>query len=131
MLGLLGFAGQIAVFVLAPVGGVIADRMNRHRVLVTTQTIMMALAAALAALTLSGQVRVWHLFVLASLLGIANAFDIPVRQAFVVEMVEREDLMNAIALNSSMVNSARIAGPAVAGVVVATVGEGWRSSSTP
>jgi MFS family permease len=125
LLGLLGFAGQIPVFVLAPLGGVIADHVNRHRVLVTTQSIMMALAAALAALTLSGNVRVWHLFVLASLLGIANAFDIPARQAFVIEMVEREDLMNAIALNSSMVNGARVIGPAIAGVVVAAVGEGW------
>lgn len=125
LLGLLGFAGQIPVFVLAPLGGVIADRLNRHRVLVTTQAIMMALAAALATLTLSGNVQVWHLFVLASLLGIANAFDIPARQAFVIEMVEREDLMNAIALNSSMVNGARVVGPAIAGVVVATVGEGW------
>jgi MFS family permease len=125
LLGLLGFAGQIPVFVLAPLGGVIADRVDRHRVLVTTQTIMMALAAALAALTLTGSVRVGHLFVLASLLGIANAFDIPARQAFVIEMVEREDLMNAIALNSSMVNGARVVGPAVAGVVVAAVGEGW------
>jgi MFS family permease len=125
LLGLLGFAGQIPVFVLAPLGGVIADRVSRHRVLVTTQTTMMALAAALAVLTLSGRVQVWHLFVLASLLGIANAFDIPTRQAFVIEMVEREDLMNAIALNSSMVNGARVVGPAVAGVVVAAVGEGW------
>ncbi len=125
LLGLLGFAGQIPVFVLAPLGGVIADRVSRHRVLVTTQTTMMALAAALAGLTLSGHVRVWHLFALASLLGVANAFDIPARQAFVIEMVEREDLMNAIALNSSMVNGARVVGPAVAGVVVAAVGEGW------
>ena len=125
LLGLLGFAGQIPVFVLAPLGGVIADRVSRHRVLVTTQTTMMALAAALAGLTLSGHVQVWHLFALASLLGVVNAFDIPARQAFVIEMVEREDLMNAIALNSSMVNGARIVGPAVAGVVVAAVGEGW------
>jgi len=125
LLGLLGFAGQIPVFVLAPLGGVIADRVSRHRVLVTTQTTMMALAAALSALTLSGRVQVWHLFALASLLGIANAFDIPTRQAFVIEMVQREDLMNAIALNSSMVNGARVVGPAVAGVVVAAVGEGW------
>ena len=125
LLGLLGFAGQIPVFVLAPLGGVIADRVSRHRVLVTTQTTMMALAAALSVLTLSGRVQVWHLFALASLLGIANAFDIPTRQAFVIEMVQREDLMNAIALNSSMVNGARVVGPAVAGVVVAAVGEGW------
>ena len=125
LLGLLGFAGQIPVFVLAPLGGVVADRASRHRVLVTTQSTMMALAATLAALTLSGNIRVSHLFVLATLLGLVNAFDIPARQAFVIEMVERDDLMNAIALNSSMVNGARIVGPAVAGVVVAAVGEGW------
>lgn len=125
LLGLLGFAGQIPVFVLAPLGGVIADRYNRHRILIATQSIMMALAIMLAVLTLGGQVRVWHLFVLASILGVTNAFDIPTRQAFVIEMVERDDLMNAIALNSSMVNGARIVGPAIAGVVVAGVGEGW------
>src|ERR1051326_4450225 len=85
----------------------------------------MALAFVLAALTLTGIVRVWHLFVLSALLGLVNAFDIPARQAFMVEMVGREDLMNGIALNSSMVNGARVIGPAVAGAVVAAVGEGW------
>ena len=124
-LGLIGFAGQIPVFVLAPLGGVIADRVNRHRVLIATQTSMMVLALMLSALTLSGRVAVWEVFTLAALLGVANAFDIPARQAFVAEMVEREDLANAIALNSSMVNGARIVGPAIAGLVVAAVGEGW------
>jgi MFS family permease len=125
LLGLIGFAGQIPIFVLAPFGGVIADRMNRHRILIATQTSMMVLAFVLAALTLDGAVRVWHIFVLASLLGIANAFDIPARQAFLVEMVGREDIVNAIALSSSMMNGARIVGPAIAGIVVAAVGEGW------
>ena len=125
MLGLIGFAGQIPVFVLAPLGGVIADRFNRHRILVFTQTTMMVLALTLAILTLLGTVKVWQIFVLASLLGIANAFDIPARQAFIVQMVGREDLVNAIALNSSMVNGARMVGPAVAGIVVAEFGEGW------
>ena len=125
MLGLIGFAGQIPVFVLAPLGGVIADRLNRHRILVFTQTTMMVLALTLAILTLTGTVKVWQIFVLASLLGIANAFDIPARQAFIVQMVGREDLVNAIALNSSMVNGARMVGPAVAGIVVAEFGEGW------
>lgn len=125
LLGLIGFAGQIPVFVLAPLGGVIADRVNRHHVLIATQSMMMGLALILAALTLGDYVRVWHLFVLASLLGIANAFDIPARQAFLVEMVDREDIINAIALNSSMLNGARVVGPAVAGLVVAAVGEGW------
>ena len=91
LLGLLGFAGQIPVFVLAPLGGVIADRANRHRVLIVTQSAMMVLAAALAALTLAGKVHVWHLFALASMLGLANAFDIPARQAFVVQTVESRD----------------------------------------
>jgi MFS family permease len=125
MLGLIGFAGQIPVFVLAPLGGVIADRLNRHRILVVTQTTMMVLALTLATLTLMGTVKVWQIFVLASMLGIANAFDMPARQAFIVQMVGRDDLVNAIALNSSMVNGARMVGPAVAGIVVAEVGEGW------
>ena len=125
LLGLVGFASQIPVFLLAPVGGLVADRRHRLRLLVATQTASMVLAFALAALTLSGRVREWHIFVLAALLGVVNAFDIPIRQAFVVEMVAREDLVNAIALNSSMVNGARVVGPAVAGVLVATIGEGW------
>ena len=125
LLGLIGFAGQIPIFVLATFGGVIADRMNRHRVLIATQTVMMLLAFVLAGLTLEHVVRVWHIFVLASLLGIANAFDIPARQAFLVEMVGKDDIVNAIALSSSMMNGARIVGPAVAGIVVAAVGEGW------
>src|SRR5512134_2013239 len=103
MLGLIGFAGQVPVFLIAPLGGVIADRLDRRRVLVRTQSAMMVLALTLAALTLLGVVQVWHVFVLAAMLGIANAFDIPTRQAFVIEMVERDDLGNAIALNSSMV----------------------------
>ena len=125
LLGVVGFAGQIPVFILAPLGGVIADRMNRHRVLIATQGTMMALAFVLAALTLGGHVRVWQILVLASLLGITNAFDIPTRQAFLVETVDRDDIVNAIALNSSMLNGARVVGPAVAGLVVAAVGEGW------
>ena len=125
LLGFVGFSSQIPVFLLAPAGGVLADRANRRRILLVTQTASMLLAFALAALTLSGRVRVWHVFALAALLGIVNAADIPTRQAFVVEMVSKEDLMNAIALNSSMFNGARIVGPAVAGVLVAGIGEGW------
>lgn len=125
LLGLIGFAGQIPIFVLAPLGGVIADRLNRHRVLIATQSAMMVLALALAALTLGGVVREWHIFVLSTFLGIANAFDIPTRQAFLAETVSREDIVNAIALNSSMLNGARIVGPAIAGLVVAAFGEGW------
>ena len=125
LLGLVGFASQIPVFLLGPFGGALADRANRRRVLVVTQAASMALALALAALTLSGAVRVWHVFALATLLGVVNAADIPTRQAFVVQMVRREDLMNAIALNSSMFNGARIIGPAIAGILVARLGEGW------
>jgi MFS family permease len=125
LLGVVGFSAQIPVFLLAPLGGVLADRHHRHRVIVATQAASMALAFVLAALTLTGRVEVWHVFVLAALLGVVNAFDIPARQAFVVDMVGRADLINAIALNSSMFNGARIVGPAVAGVLVALIGEGW------
>ncbi|MBV8478437.1 MAG: MFS transporter, partial [Acidobacteria bacterium] len=125
LLGSVGFASQIPVFLLAPLGGIIADRHNRQHVVIATQTGAMILAFVLSALTLTHTVEVWHIFVLATLLGVVNAFDIPARQAFLVEMVGREDLMNAIALNSSMFNGARIIGPAIAGVLVASIGEGW------
>jgi MFS family permease len=124
-LGLVGFSGQIPIFLLASIGGAFADRHRRHRILVATQTASMLLAFCLAALALTHRVQVWHVFVLAALLGLVNAFDVPARQAFVVEMVGRDDLTNAIALNSSMFNGARIVGPAVAGVLVEAVGEGW------
>ena len=125
LLGVAGFAGQIPVLFLATIGGTVADRYNRHRILVTTQTISMLLPLILAALVFSGRVHVWHVMTLAAVLGVVNAFDIPARQAFVVEMVGKEDLVNAIALNSSIVNAARAIGPAVAGVLLAAVGEGW------
>jgi len=125
LLGSVNFAGQIPLFLLAPIGGVIADRHSRHRIVIATQTASMILACMLAGLTLSGRIRIWEIFVLAGLLGIVNAFDIPARQAFLVEMTSREDLMNAIALNSSAFNGARVAGPAIAGLLVAGVGEGW------
>ena len=125
LLGLIGFAAQIPVFLLATLGGIVADRNDRHRIIVLTQAASMCLAGTLAVLTLTGRVQVWHLFALAALLGTVNAFDIPARQVFVVDMVGRGDLINAIALNSSMFNGARIVGPAVAGVLVAAIGEGW------
>lgn len=125
LLGTVGFAGQIPVFLLSPLGGVVADRRDRRRVLLATQGFAMVLALVLAGLTLSGRVHVWHVLALAALLGVVNGFDIPTRQAFVVELVGRQDLVNAIALNSSMFNGARIVGPAIAGVVVAAVGEGY------
>jgi MFS family permease len=125
LLGAVGFASQIPVFLVAPIGGIIADRANRKHVVIATQTASMLLAFVLAVLTLSGKIQVWHIFVLASLLGVVNAFDIPGRQSFLVDMVGKEDLMNAIALNSSMFNGARVIGPAVAGILVAKLGEGW------
>jgi MFS family permease len=108
LLGTVGFASQIPVFLVAPLGGITADRVNRQRLVIATQTASMILAGILAWLTLSGHVHVWHIFVLAALLGVVNAFDIPGRQSFLIDMVGKEDLMNAIALNSSMFNGARV-----------------------
>lgn len=125
LLGFTGFASQVPVFLLAPLGGVVADRYDRRRILIATQASAMVLALLLATLTLAGTIQVWQVFAIASLLGVANAFDIPARQAFVVSLVRRDALPNAIALNSSMFNGARLLGPAVAGAVVAAVGEGW------
>jgi MFS family permease len=125
LLGVVGFANRIPVFLFSTFGGAIADRYNRHRIVIATQVASMLLASLLAGLTLTHVVQVWHLMTIAAMLGVVNAFDIPGRQAFVVELVPREDLQNAIALNSSMFNGARIVGPAVAGVLVAAVGEGW------
>src|SRR3984885_10339393 len=125
LLGVVGFAGQIPIFLFAPIGGLAADRLNRHRVVIGTQAASMILAFILAALTLLHVIKVWEIVVLAALLGVVNAFDVPARQSFLIEMVVREDLMNAIALNSSMFNGARIIGPAVAGILVARIGEGW------
>jgi MFS family permease len=127
LLGAVGFSSQIPVFLVAPIGGITADRFNRQRIVIATQTASMLLAFVLAALTLTHAIdhRVWLIFVLAALLGVVNAFDIPGRQSFLVDMVGKEDLMNAIALNSSMFNGARVIGPAVAGVLVARLGEGW------
>jgi MFS family permease len=125
LLGEVGFASQIPVFLVAPIGGMVADRVNRHRVVIATQAASMILAFILAALTLLNIVTVKEIFVLAALLGVVNAFDIPGRQSFLVDMVGKEDLMNAIALNSSMFNGARVIGPAIAGILVAKIGEGW------
>jgi MFS family permease len=125
LLGAVGFAGEIPTFLLAPFAGVLADRWNRHRMLILTQTLSMIQALMLAVLVLTGTVLIWHIVVLSIFLGVINAFDMPIRQSFVVEMVEKkEDLSNAIALNSSMVNSARLLGPSIAGLLIAAVGEG-------
>ncbi len=125
LLGTVSFAGQIPVFPLAPLAGMVADRWNRRSIVIITQTSSMVLAFILAALTLTKRITVWEIVLLAALLGVVNAFDIPARQSFLVEMVGREDLMNAIALNSSIFNSARIIGPGIAGILVASIGEGW------
>jgi MFS family permease len=126
LLGIVGFAGQIPSFLLAPVAGVLIDRWDRHRLLVITQVLAMAQSIALAVLTLAGAIKIWHVIALSAFQGVINAFDMPTRQAFMVQMIERrEDLSNAIALNSSMVNAARLLGPSLAGVIIAAVGEGW------
>ncbi|HEV7700493.1 MAG TPA: MFS transporter [Pyrinomonadaceae bacterium] len=126
LLGVVGFAGQIPSFVLAPFAGVLVDRWSRHRVLVVTQVLAMLQSAALAVLDLTGTIKVSHVIGLAILQGAINAFDMPARQAFVVEMVtDRADLPNAIALNSSLVNGSRLLGPSIGGVIIAWIGEGW------
>jgi MFS family permease len=125
LLGVVGFASQIPTIFISPVAGVLADRWDRRRLLIATQALAMIQASYLAFVVLTGVVQVWQIIMLSLILGIVNAFDIPVRQSFVVEMVEhREDLGNAIALNSSMVNGARLIGPSIAGLLVASVGEG-------
>ncbi|MEI9975721.1 MAG: MFS transporter [Ignavibacteriota bacterium] len=125
LLGGISFSSQFPIFILSTVGGIVADRYSRHRVVIVTQSLSMLLALVLAALTLTNTVRIWHIFVLSALLGAVNAFDIPARQSFIVDMVRRGDLMNAIALNSSMFNASRVVGPAIAGILVAAIGEGW------
>jgi MFS family permease len=128
LLGVLAFVSQIPIFLLSPLAGLVADRWPRQRVVIATQASSMLLAFTLAALVLSHQIRkdnVWEIVMLATLLGTVNAFDVPARQSFLIEMVGRENLLNAIALNSSMFNGARVAGPAIAAALVAVVGEGW------
>jgi MFS family permease len=125
LLGLVSFAGLMPIFVLSPFGGAIADRADRRRLLIGTQTASLLAALVLALLTLLGTVTVWQVVGVALALGVVNAVDVPTRQAFVPSLVGEEDLVNAIALNSTMFNGARILGPAVAGVVLAAVGEGW------
>jgi MFS family permease len=124
LLGTALFCSQIAVFALGPLGGLAADRFSRHKLVVTTQTLMMFQAFALAWLTLSGRVRVWEILTLAVLLGTINAFDIPGRQSLLIQMTSKEDLLSAISLNSAVFNTARGVGPAIAGILVATLGEG-------
>jgi MFS family permease len=124
-LGLVGFAAGLPSWFFMPYGGVIADRISRRTLLLITQTSMMILAFVLAALSFLGVILPWHIVLLAFLLGVANAFDAPARHAFVPEMVGREDLTNAIALNSTIFNSATAVGPAVAGIIYALLGPAW------
>jgi len=125
LLGVVGFTGQVPIFLFASLAGVFADRHNRHRILIVTQILSMVQALTLAFLTLGGFITVWHIIVLSILLGLINAFDMPARQSFVIEIVEqREDLGNAIALNSFMFNGARLIGPSLAGILIALTGEG-------
>src|SRR5215470_12037786 len=125
LLGVFGFANQIPMLVLASVGGYVGDRYSKHRGVITTQTVSMLLAFLLAGLTLTHVVQVWHLIAITLLVGIVNAFDVPIRQSFFVQMVGKEDLPNAIALNSSIFNGARVVGPAIAGFAIGWIGEGW------
>jgi MFS family permease len=126
LLGLASFAGQVPAFFLGPLAGVWVDRWDRHRTLVWTQILSMLQSFALAALALAHIITIWEIILLSLAQGLINAFDMPARQAFVIQMVERrEDLGNAIALNSSMVNATRLIGPALAGILIAAVGEGY------
>jgi MFS family permease len=125
LLGVTGFAGQIPSLFLSPFAGVLADRFDRRRMLIAVQTLFMIQAFALAFLVLFGSPGVWQIVALSGLAGLVNAFDLPVRQSFVVQMVEdKADLGNAIALNSMMFNGARLLGPSIAGLVIAAAGEG-------
>jgi MFS family permease len=125
LLGLVGFIGQVPTFLLSPFAGVLTDRWNRYHIMITTQLLAMLQAVILTWLVFNKSVEVWHIVVLSGFLGCINAFDIPARQSFVIKMVEKkEDLSNAIALNSSMVNGARLIGPSIAGILLASTGEG-------
>ncbi len=124
LLGVTSFCSTVPVFFLTPFGGMVADRVDRRKFLLFTQTAAMAQASVLAALTLSGNIKVWELICLALTMGLINSFDIPTRQSMTLDMVGREDLRHAISLNSMMFNAARIVGPTVAGLVIAAVGEG-------
>lgn len=125
LLGVVGFAGQIPTFILAPYAGVLTDRLNKYHILIGTQIAAMIQAFILAILYFTGTIEVWHILVLSMFLGFINAFDVPARQSLVIHMVDKkEDLGNAIALNSSMVNGARLLGPSIAGMLIAFTGEG-------
>ncbi len=127
LLGVVGFSGQIPLLIVTPFAGVLADRLDKHKILLYTQALSMIQAFVLAALVLTNSIQVWEIIALSIVLGLFDSLDMPTRQSFMVEMVgnNREDLGNAIAMNSSMVNSARLIGPAIAGILISLVGEGW------
>ncbi len=125
LLGLVSFLSQIPTFLLATVAGVLADRYNKHKIVIITQILAMVQAFILAILTLTHSVNIWHIMILSVVLGLINAFDMPTRQSFVIELVDdKKDLSNAIALNSTMFNAARLIGPTIAGILISIVGEG-------
>lgn len=125
LLGVVGFTSQVPIFFCAPIAGVFADHHNRQRILIVTQVLAMLQAVIMAVLTLSGAIAVWHIILLSLMLGLINAFDMPARQSFVIDIVEdKTDLGNAIALNSFMFNGARLIGPSIAGMLIALTGEG-------
>ena len=125
MLGVVAFSGQVPAFFISPIAGVLADRLDRRKIMVVTQILSLFQAACLAALAFSGAARVWHIAVLSFFLGLINGFDMPTRHAFIVSMVEdKSDFPNVIALNSVLFNGSRLVGPAIAGVAVAAAGEG-------
>ncbi len=127
VLGIVGFCEQIPIFLIAPFAGVFADRWNKHKALCRIEALALIQAFILGIITLLGIVQIWHIIVLSLFLGIINAFEVPVRQSFVVEMVDRDKdaLSNAIALNSTVFNLSRLIGPAIAGILISAVGEGW------
>jgi MFS family permease len=125
LLGLIGFTSQIPTFLFASFAGVFADRYNKHKIIIATQTLAMLQAFILSVLTLTNIIQIWHIILLSFFSGLINAFDMPTRQTFVIDLIEdKNDLSNAIALNSSMFNAARLVGPTVAGFLISALGEG-------
>ncbi len=127
LLGVVGFSGQIPILIITPFAGVLADRLDKHKILLYTQALSMIQAFVLAVLVLTNAIQVWEIIALSTILGVFDALDMPTRQSFMVEMIgnNRDDLGNAIAINSSMVNSARLIGPSIAGILISLFGEGW------
>ena len=124
-LGLVSFTAAIPLLIVSPWGGVISDRVPKRTLIIITQSIAMLLAFILSALTLTGVIQPWHILVMSAILGVVNAFDAPARQSFVVDMVGKEDMTNAIAINSMMFNGARVAGPALGGLLLSVLGAPW------